>query len=102
VALRHGALVPTLAHEYEQVIKRYFDGRGALVGPELKTGTPVPIDRPPNLLYASASAASPRRAACPSSTGAACSALSRRSRQVIPSRTRAGMPIATAVPISTA
>ena len=43
------AVVPTLAHEYEQVIDRYFDGRGALVGPELKTGMPIRIDRPQEL-----------------------------------------------------
>ena len=43
------AVVPTLAHEYEQVIERYFDGRGALVGPELKTGMPIRIDRPQEL-----------------------------------------------------
>ena len=43
------AVVPTLAREYEQVIERYFDGRGALVGPELKTGMPIRIDRPQEL-----------------------------------------------------
>jgi type III pantothenate kinase len=43
------SVVPTLAHEYEQVIERYFDGRGALVGPELKTGMPIRIDRPQEL-----------------------------------------------------
>ena len=31
------AVVPTLAHEYEQVVERYFGGRGALVGPGLRT-----------------------------------------------------------------
>jgi type III pantothenate kinase len=43
------AVVPTLAHEYEQAIERYFGGRGALVGPELKTGMPIRIDRPQEL-----------------------------------------------------
>jgi type III pantothenate kinase len=43
------AVVPTLAHEYELVIKRYFDGRGLLVGPEIKSGMPIRIDRPQEL-----------------------------------------------------
>ena len=43
------SVVPTLAHEYEQMIERYLDGRGALVGPELKTGMPIRIDRPQEL-----------------------------------------------------
>ena len=43
------SVVPTLAHEYEQMIERYFGGRGALVGPELKTGMPIRIDRPQEL-----------------------------------------------------
>src|SRR5688500_20379293 len=43
------AVVPTLAHEYEQVIRRYFDGRGLLVGPEVKSGMPIRIDRPQEL-----------------------------------------------------
>ena len=43
------SVVPTLAHEYELMIERYFDGRGALVGPELKTGMPIRIDRPQEL-----------------------------------------------------
>ena len=51
---------------------------------------------------ASASAASARRRTLRSSTGDACRARSRRSFQVMPSRTRAGMPIASAVAISTA
>ena len=29
------SVVPTLAHEYEQMIERYLDGNGALVGPGL-------------------------------------------------------------------
>jgi type III pantothenate kinase len=43
------AVVPTLAHEFEQVVARYFDGRGALVGPALRTGMPIRIDRPQEL-----------------------------------------------------
>ena len=40
------SVVPTLAHEYEQLIGRYLDGKGALVGPGLKTGMPIRIDTP--------------------------------------------------------
>ena len=40
---------PTLAHEYEQLIERYLDGKGALVGPGLKTGMPIRIDTPQEL-----------------------------------------------------
>ena len=43
------AVVPTLAHEYEQVIKRYFGDRGLLVGPDIKSGMPIRIDRPQEL-----------------------------------------------------
>jgi type III pantothenate kinase len=43
------AVVPTLAHEYDQVIDRYFDGRGLLVGPDIKSGMPIRIDRPQEL-----------------------------------------------------
>jgi type III pantothenate kinase len=43
------AVVPTLAHEYEQVIRRYFGNRGLLVGPEIKSGMPIRIDRPQEL-----------------------------------------------------
>jgi type III pantothenate kinase len=43
------AVVPTLAHEYDQVIERYFDGRGLLVGPDIKSGMPIRIDRPQEL-----------------------------------------------------
>jgi type III pantothenate kinase len=43
------SVVPTLAHEYEQLIERYLDGKGALVGPTLKTGMPIRIDRPQEL-----------------------------------------------------
>ena len=43
------SVVPTLAHEFEEVIARYFAGRGALVGSSLKTGMPIRIDRPQEL-----------------------------------------------------
>jgi type III pantothenate kinase len=48
-AVMVGAVVPTLAHEYEMVIRRYFDGRGLLVGSEIKSGMPIRIDRPQEL-----------------------------------------------------
>ena len=41
--------MPSLAQEYEQLIERYLDGQGALVGPGLKTGMPIRIDRPQEL-----------------------------------------------------
>ena len=43
------SVVPTLAHEFEQVIERYLRGRGVLVGPWLRTGMPIRIDRPQEL-----------------------------------------------------
>jgi type III pantothenate kinase len=43
------AVVPTLAHEYEQMVDRYFDGRGLLLGAEIKSGMPIRIDRPQEL-----------------------------------------------------
>jgi type III pantothenate kinase len=43
------SVVPTLAREYEQLIKRYLGGKGALVGPGLKTGMPIRIDTPQEL-----------------------------------------------------
>jgi type III pantothenate kinase len=43
------AVVPTLAHEYDQMIKRYFGGRGLLVGPDIRSGMPIRIDRPQEL-----------------------------------------------------
>ena len=43
------SVVPTLAHEYEQVIERYLGGHGALVGPGLRTGMAIRIDRPQEL-----------------------------------------------------
>jgi type III pantothenate kinase len=43
------SVVPTLAHEYEQLMDRYLDGKGALVGPGLKTGMAIRIDTPQEL-----------------------------------------------------
>jgi type III pantothenate kinase len=43
------SVVPILAREYEQLIRRYLDGQGALVGPWLKTGMPIRIDNPQEL-----------------------------------------------------
>ena len=43
------AVVPTLAHEYEQAIERYFGGRGLLVSSDIKSGMPIRIDRPQEL-----------------------------------------------------
>jgi type III pantothenate kinase len=48
-AVMVAAVVPTLAHEYEQVIRRYFDDRGLLVGADIKSGMPIRIDRPQEL-----------------------------------------------------
>jgi type III pantothenate kinase len=43
------AVVPRLGREYDQLVKRYFQGRGSLVGPWLKTGMPIRIDNPSEL-----------------------------------------------------
>ena len=43
------SVVPTLATEYEQLLGRYLNGNGALVGPWLKTGMPIRIDTPQEL-----------------------------------------------------
>ncbi len=43
------AVVPRLGREYDQLVERYFGGRGALVGPWLKTGMPIRIDNPQEL-----------------------------------------------------
>jgi type III pantothenate kinase len=43
------AVVPTLAHEYELMIGRYFGGRGLLVNSDIKSGMPIRIDRPQEL-----------------------------------------------------
>jgi type III pantothenate kinase len=43
------AVVPRLGREYDQLVKRYLHGNGALVGPHLKTGMPIRIDTPQEL-----------------------------------------------------
>jgi type III pantothenate kinase len=43
------SVVPPLAQEFERLIERYVGGEGALVGPWLKTGMPIRIDRPQEL-----------------------------------------------------
>jgi type III pantothenate kinase len=43
------AVVPRLGREYDQLITRYLNGNGALVGPQLKTGMPIRIDTPQEL-----------------------------------------------------
>ncbi len=43
------SVVPILAREYEQLIARYLDGKGAMVGPGLRTGMPIRIDTPQEL-----------------------------------------------------
>jgi type III pantothenate kinase len=43
------SVVPALAVEYEQLSNRYLGGKGALVGPSLKTGMPIRIDNPREL-----------------------------------------------------
>ncbi|MGI8749197.1 MAG: type III pantothenate kinase [Thermoleophilaceae bacterium] len=48
-ALVVSCVVPALAQEYDQLVVRYFDGRGALVGPSMKTGMPIRIDNPREL-----------------------------------------------------
>jgi type III pantothenate kinase len=40
------SVVPSLAHEYDQLVARYLAGSGMLVGPWLKTGMPIRIDNP--------------------------------------------------------
>jgi type III pantothenate kinase len=48
-ALVVSCVVPALAQEYDQLVIRYLDGRGALVGPAMKTGMPIRIDNPREL-----------------------------------------------------
>ena len=43
------SVVPALAQEFERLVERYVGGKGALVGPWLKTGMPIRIDRPQEL-----------------------------------------------------
>ena len=48
-ALMVSCVVPALAQEYDQLLLRYLEGRGALVGPSLRTGMPILIDNPREL-----------------------------------------------------
>jgi len=42
-------VVPALSQEYDQLRQRYLHGRGALVGPAMRTGMPIRIDNPREL-----------------------------------------------------
>jgi type III pantothenate kinase len=42
-------VVPALSQEYDQLVQRYLDGKGALVGPAMKTHMPIRIDNPREL-----------------------------------------------------
>jgi type III pantothenate kinase len=42
-------VVPALSTEYDEVRRRYLGGKGALVGPELRTGMAIRIDNPREL-----------------------------------------------------
>ncbi len=42
-------VVPSLSQEYDELVKRYLRGNGALVGPDLKTSMPIRIDNPREL-----------------------------------------------------
>jgi len=42
-------VVPTLAEEYDRARQRYLGGKGALVGPSMRTGMPIRIDNPREL-----------------------------------------------------
>ena len=48
-ALVVSCVVPALAQEYDQLIARYLGGRGAMVGPDIRTGMPIRIDNPREL-----------------------------------------------------
>jgi type III pantothenate kinase len=48
-ALVVSCVVPALAQEYDQLLARYLGGKGALVGPSMKTGMPIRIDNPREL-----------------------------------------------------
>lgn len=40
------SVVPVLGHEYEQLCERYLPGPCAIVGPDLRIGMPIRVDRP--------------------------------------------------------
>lgn len=42
-------VVPALSQEYDQLVTRYLEGKGALVGPSMKTHMPIRIDNPREL-----------------------------------------------------
>jgi len=42
-------VVPDLSQAYDQMRLRYLEGRGALVGPSMRTGMPIRIDNPREL-----------------------------------------------------
>ena len=42
-------VVPALSQEYERMHSRYLAGKGALVGPSMRTGMPIRIDNPREL-----------------------------------------------------
>ncbi len=42
-------VVPAVAQGYDQMLARYLDGRGALVGPAMRTGMAIRIDNPREL-----------------------------------------------------
>ena len=42
-------VVPDLSQAYDQMRVRYLEGRGALVGPSMRTGMPIRIDNPREL-----------------------------------------------------
>lgn len=48
-ALIVSCVVPDLSQQYDQVRLRYLEGRGALVGPSMRTGMPIRIDNPREL-----------------------------------------------------
>ncbi|MGI8844704.1 MAG: type III pantothenate kinase [Thermoleophilaceae bacterium] len=48
-ALMVSCVVPALSQEYDQLLARYLDGRGALVGPQMATGMPIRINDPREL-----------------------------------------------------
>ena len=48
-AVMVSCVVPALSQEYEHMRLRYLQGKGALVGPSMRTGMPIRIDNPREL-----------------------------------------------------
>lgn len=48
-AVMVACVVPALSQEYEHMRTRYLHGKGALVGPAMRTGMPIRIDNPREL-----------------------------------------------------